>query len=61
MIYTNRLMIARSSVKRKTRGFSLPACGFGVTVPKFQLKDEMLREERSMSSTNFDEAKSEFG
>ena len=47
MIYTNRLMIARSSVRRKTRGFSLPDCGLGVTVPECQLKDEMLKEEKA--------------
>ncbi len=31
---TNRFIIARSSVKRNTRGFSLPGCGLGVIVPE---------------------------
>lgn len=44
MIYTNRLIIARSSVRRKTRGCSLPDCGLGVTVPECQRTNVMFTE-----------------
>jgi len=53
-------MIARSSVRRNTRGFSLPDWGLGVIVPECKIDIKYIYLKDRNLYTDFDKTKSKF-